>query len=1282
MLRDVGALVRLRRQLERRRKDGQPTDQLQARLRAEQEASQRRRAERQAKLPKPTYPQDLPVVARREDIAQAIRDHQVVVICGETGSGKTTQLPKICLEIGRGVAGLIGHTQPRRIAARSLAARIARELRTTVGAAVGYKIRFGDRTSPESFLKIMTDGILLAETQGDRLLRQYDTIIIDEAHERSLNVDFLLGYLKRILPQRPDLKIIITSATIDPERFSEHFDNAPIIEVSGRTYPVATRYRPLASDDPDEQDRDMEEAILHAVDELAMDGPGDILVFLPGERDIRETAEALRKHHPHDTEVLPLYARLSAAEQDRVFRTHRGRRIVLATNVAETSLTVPGIKYVIDPGLARVSRYSHRSRVQRLPIEAVSQASANQRQGRCGRVSDGICIRLYSEEDFSSREEFTPPEILRTNLAAVILQMKALHLGAVEEFPFVEPPDRRMIRDGYDTLRELGAVTDKGDITRLGQDLAKLPVDPRLGRMLLAAEREGALSEVLIIAAALSIQDPRERPMDKRDAADEAHARFADEKSDFVSLLKLWEFYHEQARHLSQNKLRKLCRTNFLSYLRMREWHEIHKQLRVQLTGMGHKANDDPAEYENVHRALLSGLLSHVGMLDDRHEYKGPDSRRFYLFPGSGLFEKTPKWIMSAELVQTTRLYARMNAKIDPAWIERCAPHLIKKSYSDPLWNSKRAHVSAKEKVSLFGLPIVQNRPVHYGPINPEHCRELFILHALVERDFHTKAKFFHHNEAVAEEIRALEAKTRTNNILVLPEEIYAFYDKRIPEGIYNGSRFEHWRKEAERENPELLFMQPQDLMQRSATEITPDRYPDRLTVGDTQCAVSYKLRPGEADDGVTLRVPLTQAGSIDPTVCEYLVPGFLEEKIIALLRGLPKSLRRNFVPVPDFARACAETIEPDTRKPLLQALTDELARLTSVIVPPDAWDLDGLPPHLQMHLAVVDEAGNAVATGDDLGLIRKEVADSLQERLAAIADTPWNRDRLLDWDFGDLPEYVTVRAKQGEVVGFPAIVDLEEGPALRLLESREKAEAATRLGLARLIALHVGRTINLHIDHLPQWQPLLLHASPWMNAESLRREFAGRIVERAFLADRALPRDEVAYRRCLEEGSEAVALTTVEIGRLLLGIFEPAAKLLAELADALPAWSDIATDIRRQLDLLLPTNFATATTWEWLQQYPRYLEGAARRYRKIRDAGPDRDARRFAELKPALETFLELWGVGDGEHRQHVELRTLRWMIEEMRISLFAQELGTALPVSEKRLARQLKKARAARAS
>jgi ATP-dependent helicase HrpA len=1014
MVREAEQLEKRLAGLQRRLHNRQPIDRGLDKVEHELQRAQATLAKREALKVALNYPAELPVVERREDIMQALEAHQVVVVAGETGSGKTTQLPKICLELGRGRRGLIGHTQPRRLAARSVATRLAEELEVPLGDQVGYQVRFHDQSSATTLVKLMTDGILLAETQHDPLLLRYDTIIIDEAHERSLNIDFLLGYLKRLLPKRPDLKIIITSATIDVERFAAHFGSthapAPVVEVSGRTYPVEVHYRPLVRDTDDEEDRTLQEGIVHAVEEIEqierekgwLHGPRDVLIFLPGEREIRETADTLRRAELRGTEILPLYARLSNAEQNRVFSPHSGRRIVLATNVAETSLTVPGIRYVIDPGLVRISRYSYRSKIQRLPVEPVSQASANQRKGRCGRVAEGVCLRLYDEEDFLSRPAFTDPEIQRTNLASVILSMLALKLGNIEAFPFVDPPDSRFVTDGFRLLFELGAVTEQQHLTPLGRKLARLPIDPRLARMVLEGAERGSLRDVLIVVSALAIQDPRDRPADKRQAADQAHLRWHDPDSDFVAILNLWHGIENAREALSGNQLRRWCREHYINYLRVREWHDTFRQLRQLLRDMAIEVPPplplDPEQSEDqarqlrrktsakLHQALLSGLLSHLGMLSENREYLGARNRKLMIHPGSGLAKKSPKWLMAFELVETSRLFARTVAKIDPAWIEPQALHLVKRSYADPHWEMKRAQVVAKEQVTLFGLPIVAGRRVHYGPIAPQESRELFIRRALVEGEFQTRGEFFAHNRSLIDEVTDLEDRARRRDILVDEETLFAFYDQRIPENIVNGKGFEHWRKKAERHDPDCLKFDIETLKARDAAEVTQADYPDHLILNGNAYPLSYHFDPEAEDDGVTLTVPAAMLPQLPVHALDWLVPGLLREKCIALMKSLPKAIRRQVVPIPDWVDAALETLVPDER-PLTEALGEFIRRRTATRVHPDDWRLDQLAPHLFMNLRVVNHAGEVIGQGRDVRALEKRFEEAASAGARAMAE-------------------------------------------------------------------------------------------------------------------------------------------------------------------------------------------------------------------------------------------------------------------------------------------------------
>ncbi|GEM21669.1 ATP-dependent RNA helicase HrpA [Nitrosococcus oceani] len=1242
------------------------------------------REQRQSQLPRPAFEQSLPVIERREEIGAAIRNHQVVILCGETGSGKTTQLPKICLELGRGVAGMIGHTQPRRIAARTVANRIAKELNSDLGQIVGYKVRFHDQVSPSTYIKLMTDGILLAETQGDRFLDQYDTLIIDEAHERSLNIDFLLGYLKQLLPKRPDLKVIITSATIDTERFSQHFGQAPIIEVSGRTYPVEIRYRPLCGEQ-ETQERNLSEGILDAVDELSRLGPGDILVFLPGEREIRETAEALRKHHPPHTEILPLYARLSSTEQNRVFKPHSGRRIVLATNVAETSLTVPGIHYVVDPGLARLSRYSVRSKVQRLPIEKISQSSANQRAGRCGRVATGVCIRLYSEEDFLGRPEFTDPEVLRTNLASVILQMKSLQLGAVEDFPFLDPPLPKMINDGLRLLAELGAVDKAQNLTPLGQRLARLPIDPRIGRMVLAGDEFHCLSEMLIIASALSIQDPRERPLEAQQAADEAHSRFQDERSDFLSYLKLWEDLHRQRARLSQNKLRAYCREHFLSYLRLREWRDIHQQLKLLATNIGFRPNQVAAEYGAIHRALLTGLLGNIAVKSEKDHYLGARNIKLQIFPGSALFKKSPKWIMAAELVETSRLYARCAGKIEPEWLEALALHLVKRSYFDPHWEKRPAQVIAYERITLYGLTVIPKRRIHYGPVNPEEAREIFIREALVNGDYDTQAPFFRHNQKLIAEIEELEHKSRRRDVLIDEQSLYQFYEERLPAGVYNGAGFKKWRQQAEKKNPQLLFLSREELMRHDAKEITGVRFPDQMTVKGLPLALSYHFEPGHPADGVTLTVPLAVLNQLEASHFQWLVPGLLKEKIICLIKALPKGLRRNFVPVPDFAEACIRALSP-AQGPLLDRLARHLQSMTGVPLSATCWQEVDLPLHLQMNFRLVDEKDKELATGRDLAILQRQWASKAQRSFRGWDNSELTREGITQWDFGELPERIELERQGLKLKGYPALQDTETAVSLVIMDSAEAAQEITHLGLRRLFMLALTQQIKYLRKNLPGIQKMCLHytslpAMPWgdsapsqSSCESLKDALIQGIIDRTFILDHPPVRNGEKFMARKEKGCGELMSTANEFCRLIEEILTEYHEVVRQLKGNLPfAWLNSIRDMKEQLTHLVYHGFINQTSPIWLIHLPRYLKGIKLRLAKLQE-NPRRDQQRQAEITPLWQAYQKRMEIQHQEDGVVPALETYRWMLEEYRISLFAQELGTKRPVSPKRLAAQWK--------
>ncbi|MFD2110312.1 ATP-dependent RNA helicase HrpA [Thiorhodococcus fuscus] len=1306
LIRDRHGVQARLRGLRKRQRAGQPCDQGLDKLWQDIRRSQALLEQRRTSVPEILYPPELPVSERREEVAKLIARNQVVVLCGETGSGKSTQLPKICLELGRGIAGRIGHTQPRRIAARTLAGRVAQELGAETGGLVGYKVRFHDRVRPETAIKLMTDGMLLAEIQQDRFLTEYDTLIIDEAHERSLNIDFLLGYLRGILPRRPDLKIIVTSATIDPERFAKHFADgqgnpAPIVEISGRTYPVEVRYRPPEEESAAERDDAMQLAISDAVKELAQSGPGDVLVFLSGEREIRETAETLRKHHPPSTEVLPLFARQGPQEQARIFHSHSTRRVVLATNVAETSLTVPGIHYVIDPGFARISRYSHRTKVQRLPVERVSQASADQRKGRCGRVASGICIRLYSEDNFQSRAEFTEPEIARTNLASVILQMKLLGFGAIERFPFVDPPDSRLVSDGYRTLEELGAIDDKGDLTQLGSQLARLPVDPRIGRMLLAATEHRCLEEVLVIAAALSVQDPRERPLDKQQAADEIHATFAHEDSDFLTFLNLWRFIEKERKALSRNKFIKLCQRHFLSWNRVQEWRDIHAQLREQMLEMGFQlsaaSHQPPAQElqpqaggrkleadssEKIHRALLAGLLGNIGFREAEREFQGARNSRFLVHPSSALFAKPPKWVMVAERVETTRQYGRIAAKIQPTWVEEAGRHLVQRSYSEPHWQAKSGQVAAFEKVMLYGVTLVPKRRVNYGPINPAESREIFLRFGLAEGDFDTRAPFWRHNLDLIEYVHHLEAKSRRRDILVDEESIYAFYAERIPSGIYSKPLFEQWLKKASRKDPKILHMRMSDLMRHEAADITQQTFPDSLQVGATALPLEYHFDPGHAADGVTLVVPLPLINQISPERLEWLVPGLIEERITALLRGLPKQLRKAFVPIPDTAARLAARLEPSDR-PLIQALGEALKAMTGVQVPEDVWDQSDIPEHLRMKIRLVDESGKRLAVGDDPVRLKRQFGGQAQEGFAHIPTSGLEREGITRWDFGDLPEHVDLTRAGIRLRGFPALVDRGDSVAIQVLDSAESAALVQRDGLRRLFMLHLGADLRRLRKDLPNLDRMRLQYAkapkPPVSAVSassgggkepdLADELVALALDLTFVEDLPPIRGQSVFEQRLAERKSHLFGTAKEVGVLIGGILAGYQSLRKQLSAITQVnWMPSVMDIREQLDALVFRGFTQRVAYRRLKEYPRYLKAIEQRIERLGHA-PGRDRQWMAEMAEVNTRWRERDRAAQAAGRQDPRLDEIRWLLEELRVSLFAQQLGTPVPVSIKRL-------------
>ncbi|HFG2432287.1 TPA: ATP-dependent RNA helicase HrpA [Vibrio cholerae] len=1230
--------------------------------------------QRKQQMSKIEYPALLPVSQKRDDIAKAIAHHQVVIVAGETGSGKTTQLPKICAELGRGKYGLIGHTQPRRLAARSVANRIAEEMETELGGFVGYKVRFTDQISDQTQIKLMTDGILLAEIQNDRFLNQYDTIIIDEAHERSLNIDFILGYLKQLLPRRPDLKVIITSATIDPERFSKHFSNAPIIEVSGRTYPVEVRYRPLAGDDDSESDRDQLEGIFQAVDELCDEGLGDILIFMNGEREIRDTADALSKRNLRDTEIVPLYARLSAGEQNKIFQPHAGRRIVLATNVAETSLTVPGIKYVIDPGTARISRYSYRTKVQRLPIEPISQASANQRKGRCGRTEEGICIRLYSEEDFLSRPEFTDPEILRTNLASVILQMTALGLGDIEAFPFVEAPDKRNIQDGVRLLEELGAINDqikdpKKRLTESGKQLARLPIDPRLARMVLEASKLGCLKEVMIIASALSIQDPRERPSDKQQASDEKHRRFNHEDSDFLTLVNLWHYIGQQQKALTSNQFRRQCKLDYLNYLRVREWQDVYTQLHQSTREMGFKLNDEPGSYHAVHSAILVGLLSHIGMKDqEKNEYHGARNARFNIFPASGLFKKQPKWVMSAELVETSKLWARVVAKIEPDWIEPLAKHLIKRSYSEPHWSKKNAAVMAYEKVMLYGIPIVPKRLVNYGTIDPVLSREIFIRSALVEGDWETKHAFFKQNRALLAEVEELEHKSRRRDILVDDEELFQFYDQRVGTEVVSGRHFDAWWKTASRKTPDLLSFEKEMLFKGDASHITDLDYPNFWHQGNLKLKLSYQFEPGENSDGVTVHIPLPILNQVEPHGFDWQIPGLRHELVVSLIKSLPKTLRKNFVPAPNYADAFLARVTP-FEMPLLDAMEKELRRMTGVTVLREDWKLDQLPAHLKITYRAVDHRNRKLNESCDLHELKESLKEKVQETLSQVADDDIEQRDLHTWSFGELPKVYQQKRGGFEVRAYPALVDKKDSVEIKLFETEQEQLSAMRAGQRRLILLNVPSPIKYLHANLPNKSKLGLYFNPYGKVLDLIDDCIACGVDKLIEERGGMVWEPQAFEVLKEHVRAELGDTVVEIAKQVETILTTAYNINKRLKGKVDFTMAFAlSDVKAQIEGLIFSGFATECGWKRLPDILRYMRAIERRMEKL-PVDPNKDRLHMLKIESVANKYKELLNKIPKGMAIPDNVREIRWMLEELRVSYFAQQLGTPYPVSDKRI-------------
>jgi ATP-dependent helicase HrpA len=1263
-------------------------------------------------LPEIRFPEELPVSGRREEIAEALSRHQVVIVGGETGSGKTTQLPKICLAMGRGRTGMIGHTQPRRIAASATARRIAEELQTPLGEVVGYKVRFNDTLHAGAWVKLMTDGILLAETQTDALLRQYDTIIIDEAHERSLNIDFLLGYLKQILPRRPDLKIIITSATIDAERFARHFElngkPAPIIEVSGRMYPVEVRYRPVdgsatAAVGPGAQrarDRDLMDAIADGVDEVCREGAGDVLVFLPGEREIRDAAEALRKHHPPHVEILPLFARLSAQEQERVFKISNARRIVLATNVAETSLTVPGIRYVVDAGTARVKRYSYRNKVEQLQIEAVSQAAANQRAGRCGRVAAGVCIRLYDEKDYLQRPKFTDPEILRSSLAAVILRMKSLRFSEVESFPFIEPPLKRAIADGYQLLQELGAVDEGNQLTPLGRQLAKLPLDPRVGRMILAARDQDCLAEVLVIASALSVQDPRERPADAQGAADQAHKKFADEKSEFISFLKIWKWFEEAIEHKKTNRqLLDNCRANFLNQLRLREWRDVHSQLLTLVREQGWRLNQTPATYDQLHLALLTGLLGNIGFkAEDEAQYLGARGIKFHIWPGSHLSKKAGKWVMSAELVDTARLYARTVAQIQPQWLEKIGAHLLKKSWSEPRWEKRAGNVVAYERATLYGLVAYSQRRVNFGDIDPEQARDIFIREALVAGELDTRLPFLAHNQRLVREIENLEHKSRRVDVLVDEQLIEAWYEQHLPAEIHNAVDFEKWYRAAQAKQPRLLYLERDDLMRHEAAGITTELFPKQLRMAGVEMGLSYHFEPGSHRDGVTLTVPLFALNQVSAERAGWLVPGMLKEKVHLLLKSLPQKLRRHCVPLPDYAAGFSERVHARDafgRGDLLDVLMDDVREQTGIALKSSDFKLETLAAHHFMNFKVTDEHGRQLEMGRNLALLQSELGGEARREFQKLADeaaaveampgagassaNPPGKPQaaarsqaptldaaqfqgITSWSFGELPELLEITRGKQSLYGYPALVDKNTHCELEVFDDPAEAARIHFQGLQRLFSLQLREQLKFLEKNLPNLQQMGMHYMPMGSQEELRDQILDAALARAFMQD-PLPRTADEFNTRKEEGKSRLGLLVNEIARLVGQILAEYHGLPKKL-QGVKAHAGAAADLQAQLQAVMSKRFIADNDYARLAHFPRYLKGMAVRIDKLR-GDPARDAKLMGEWAQAAAPWQRALKARHGDP----QMDEYRWLLEELRISLFAQELRTPMPVSAKRL-------------
>lgn len=1220
--------------------------------------------QRKSQVPKVTYPEMLPVSQRVADIKAAIESSQVVIVAGETGSGKTTQIPKICLELGRGVHGLIGHTQPRRVAARTVAHRIAEELNVPFGQSVGYQVRYTEKTSPTTHIKVMTDGILLAETQGDRFLDKYDTIIIDEAHERSLNIDFLLGYLKRIMPKRPDLKLIITSATIDVDRFSKHFSNAPVVEVSGRTFDVEVLYRPLVSlTKTEDGDELIYQGVLEALNEIiaiekGKQSPGDVLVFLSGEREIRDLAHLIRKSDLKGYEVLPLYSRLSVSEQNKIFQKHRGRRVILATNVAETSLTVPGIRYVIDPGFARISRYSVRSKVQQLPIEAISQASANQRMGRCGRISRGVCLRLYSEEDFLSRTQFTSPEILRTNLASVILQMLTLNLGDISQFPFLEKPEQRQINDGYQLLYELRAVAKNKKISQLGKEMARLPVDLRLARMLLEANKQGCLSEVLTIVSALATQDVRERPHDHQQAADEKHRQHWHEDSDFLALTKLWDFIETNRQALTNNQFRKFCRQNYLSYLRILEWRENHRQLHLMCKEMKLKENSEASSYHSIHLSLLAGLIGNIGEKTRDREYLGTRNRRHFIFPGSSQFKPLPKWIMSAELVETTRLFARMVAKIDSEWIEPYAEHLVKRNYHEPYFDRASARVLAFEEVILHGVVIVKKRLVDFGHVDIEKARQIFIQSALVEEELESKAGFYRSNCKLVEEIERLESKSRKRDLLVGSYAVFKFYDALLPEEINSGAKLEAWRRKVEIDKPEFLFLEKETLLKQEPTLVNSE-FPDKLEIADTKLKLDYHFDPQHENDGVSINIPVSILRQVSKSQLDWVIPGLLEEKCLALIKSLPKSIRKKFVPAPEYAKKVAKLLEFDGRD-LTETLAEKLFRLSGTKIEASAFNMGVIDQHLNMNIKVLDEKGRVLASGRDLSLLRDKFSEKANVLFAKRDKHQIEQTGLSDWTFGELPRQVEFKQANILIKGYPALLDNKSSVAIQVIDNEKQAEQISEKGLLRLLMLQLDDQKKYIEKNIPHFDRFALFYATRGPRKELLEDLVAAIFRYTFIEEKPSVDNRASFELRLEAKKDLISNMNL-VARLLEDILKRAMQIDTILKTK-SINESVKSDITFQMQNLLGVRFMKSVPLYWLKHYSRFLKAIEYRLDKYQvNINKDEESQK---------TIVALWGrLEDAGLAQPKNMLKFRWMLEELRVSLFAQPLGTSMPVSGKRL-------------